>query len=68
MIYILCVKIVVTESLPVRGAWIEIIIFAQGESGVSSLPVRGAWIEMQRLSKKSLRMWSLPVRGAWIEM
>ena len=34
------------KSLPVRGAWIEIISWIN-ESGVTlSLPVRGAWIEI----------------------
>ena len=33
-------------SLPVRGAWIEIVKSSYGISFSSSLPVRGAWIEM----------------------
>ena len=33
-------------SLPVRGAWIEIIICYSIFPDVKSLPVRGAWIEM----------------------
>ena len=34
-------------SLPVRGAWIEIVIIKQKLSNrKESLPVRGAWIEM----------------------
>ncbi len=33
-------------SLPVRGAWIEIVISATCVPRALSLPVRGAWIEM----------------------
>ena len=36
-----------TQSLPVRGAWIEIkSIIVQPKTKAGSLPVRGAWIEM----------------------
>ncbi len=34
-------------SLPVRGAWIEMVIVRFSRDSVSSLPVRGAWIEIQ---------------------
>ena len=33
-------------SLPVRGAWIEMLLMQCGEMPVLSLPVRGAWIEI----------------------
>ena len=33
-------------SLPVRGAWIEMLHPRGGCLGAMSLPVRGAWIEM----------------------
>ena len=33
-------------SLPVRGAWIEIVDGWAVTETVESLPVRGAWIEM----------------------
>ena len=33
-------------SLPVRGAWIEIIAKYAMPQYVESLPVRGAWIEI----------------------
>ena len=36
-------------SLPVRGAWIEIVISATCVPRALSLPVRGAWIEMTPL-------------------
>ena len=57
------------QSLPVRGAWIEIASMGRVAGSTLSLPVRGAWIEI-------LRYWlahdvthaSLPVRGAWIEI
>ena len=56
-------------SLPVRGAWIEIVMFASdyrnwccrspcGERGLKSLLI----ISLRALPK------SLPVRGAWIEI
>ena len=56
-------------SLPVRGAWIEILpqpILARRPR--PSLPVRGAWIEMSPHPSNRGRVQSLPVRGAWIEM
>ena len=34
------------ESLPVRGAWIEIGFMAGKIAQNASLPVRGAWIEI----------------------
>ena len=38
-------------SLPIRGAWIEILRNASpGRTGQWSLPIRGAWIEMVFLS------------------
>ena len=38
------------QSLPVRGAWIEIPTAGTDPDGPQSLPVRGAWIEI--LEKK----------------
>ena len=34
------------ESLPVRGAWIEMFRQRDGDGSDLSLPVRGAWIEI----------------------
>ena len=34
-------------SLPVRGAWIEMLAAACGGFALASLPVRGAWIEIR---------------------
>ena len=34
------------ESLPTRGAWIEIFRTERGKNGGRSLPTRGAWIEI----------------------
>ena len=34
------------QSLPVRGAWIEISMVTGKSASTWSLPVRGAWIEM----------------------
>ena len=33
-------------SLPVRGAWIEILLASSSATLSRSLPVRGAWIEI----------------------
>ena len=61
-------KISSAWSLPVRGAWIEII---PGRDVVwirPSLPVRGAWIEIDEGNPAVEISTSLPVRGAWIEI
>ena len=34
------------QSHPVRGAWVEIIMFYTSIAKLSSHPVRGAWVEM----------------------
>ena len=34
------------QSLPVRGAWIEMLLSVSMSAVILSLPVRGAWIEM----------------------
>ena len=56
------------ESLPVRGAWIEISNSPAAMASEVSLPVRGAWIEIRGNRSGDREAWSLPVRGAWIEM
>ena len=58
------------RSLPVRGAWIEIVEAHEERLGFqSSLPVRGAWIEISgQAAQGSANERSLPVRGAWIEI
>ena len=56
------------ESLPVRGAWIEIALALVKSHKKQSLPVRGAWIEMVGAAGTIGNGMSLPVRGAWIEM
>ncbi len=45
------------ESLPVRGAWVEIIVCAAIAARALSLPVRGAWVEMSR-RRCSISCWS----------
>ena len=57
------------ESLPSRGAWIEII--CKAESLIfeyRSLPSRGAWIEIGDGDQPAAYHKSLPSRGAWIEI
>ena len=56
-------------SLPVQGAWIEIIVWRFASLSLRpSLPVQGAWIEIRGVSASHPSLWSLPVQGAWIEM
>ena len=57
------------QSLPVRGAWIEIGSTTSDTPLILSLPVRGAWIEIIGAVREALSPPpSLPVRGAWIEI
>ena len=59
----------VASSLPVRGAWVEIVRCAYIRIIiVSSLPVRGAWVEISAVASSQKSVASLPVRGAWVEM
>ena len=36
-----------SESLPVRGEWIEISLQQDANKKLGSLPVRGEWIEIE---------------------
>ena len=57
------------ESLPARGAWIEIRKTGRHSSHSWSLPARGAWIEILYCCHIiSFHLPSLPARGAWIEI
>ena len=56
------------ESLPSRGAWIEIGTSKYNRGKRQSLPSRGAWIEICICSGEGGSMRSLPSRGAWIEI
>ena len=40
------------QSLPVRGAWIEIFLSEWQALDAASLPVRGAWIEIRAFSPR----------------
>ena len=56
-------------SLPVRGAWVEILgKIIHSASPSKSLPVRGAWVEIYVFAVSSKNAASLPVRGAWVEI
>ena len=56
-------------SLPVQGAWIEILCTLYISAPTPpSLPVQGAWIEIRRMGFLRRGRRSLPVQGAWIEM
>ena len=55
-------------SLPVRGAWIEMLNARPFVMYGTSLPVRGAWIEIDANKEAQYYYMSLPVRGAWIEI
>ena len=56
------------ESLPARGAWIEIYNLQYARGAERSLPARGAWIEIELRVISILVIPSLPARGAWIEI
>ena len=58
------------QSLPVRGAWVEIVaIWTIEPQDERSLPVRGAWVEITiNASCAPSPVTSLPVRGAWVEI
>ena len=56
------------QSLPVRGAWVEIWRTNGTTKEKLSLPVRGAWVEMLDAAENKEDAASLPVRGAWVEM
>ena len=43
-----------SASLPVRGAWIEILKSASRCKRYPSLPVRGAWIEIFQIFRKGV--------------
>ena len=55
-------------SLPVRGAWVEMLICPRKRLKTASLPVRGAWVEISQNVKPDQLKASLPVRGAWVEI
>ena len=56
------------QSLPSRGAWIEILALDKVDKVGESLPSRGAWIEICYTYVTAKSRWSLPSRGAWIEI
>ena len=58
-----------TQSLPVRGAWVEMPSTQRSGCRRTSLPVRGAWVEISSTLVFPRRCpTSLPVRGAWVEI
>ena len=52
------------ESLPVRGAWIEIKKSKTTALNIMSLPVRGAWIEIRGEVEPSERVGVAPRKGS----
>ena len=44
--YAIRASVLLLRSLPVRGAWVEIIISDKTARRAKSLPVRGAWVEI----------------------
>ena len=64
------VKVVVmmVESRPVWGAWIEIADPLLVSAAYPSRPVWGAWIEMNNMLCNDEYAQSRPVWGAWIEI
>ena len=55
---------VLCRSLPVRGAWIEILLFLRSAGRARSLPVRGAWIEILRYTTLSCTTSVAPRAGS----
>ena len=55
------------SSLPVRGAWIEIVIFAGTWRLRKSLPVRGAWIEITRIPKARMERTTVAPRAGSVD-
>ena len=51
-------------SLPVRGAWIEIVTSPAHARASGSLPVRGAWIEMSGTISAMNGCWVAPRAGS----
>ena len=61
-----CVRLL---SLPMRGEWIEMVIFYPTLPAFQSLPMRGEWIEIRGgRPSGARRSGSLPMRGEWIEI
>ena len=52
------------QSLPARGAWIEIPRGSHGTIPGSSLPARGAWIEISRRSASCTGVSVAPRKGS----
>ena len=44
------------QSLPVRGAWVEMLLMQCGEMPVLSLPVRGAWVEIFKFRRRAKKI------------
>ena len=53
-----------TESLPARGAWIEIVKPVFTRTAFQSLPARGAWIEIAPLQYLSELKHVAPRKGS----
>ena len=53
-----------TESLPARGAWIEMIMSEVTGEQATSLPARGAWIEMAPVSYTHPSVYVAPREGS----
>ena len=52
-------------SLPMRGAWIEIIVYPSVSASFSmSLPMRGAWIEIMYVNVPDLNFRVAPHAGS----
>ena len=51
-------------SLPVRGAWIEIIARRHVAGVDASLPVRGAWIEIDKVKNAHVDAFVAPRAGS----
>ena len=52
------------KSLPLRGAWIEIVINKNNRPVNMSLPLRGAWIEIPDVKELYFNFWVAPPAGS----
>ena len=53
-----------SKSLPVRGAWIEIVSVPWIDVASMSLPVRGAWIEISASAAMPAKISVAPRKGS----
>ena len=61
-------RVIVSESRPARGGWIEMHIPLPPARTFQSRPARGGWIEIAKKRVVNGYQVSRPARGGWIEI